>query len=73
MARFYAHDQQYSPTGPDSFMVLSVQNWISTRVMTAELRAVQKGLEAMMDMDFGNGALLAVGGDDGDGGEGDDA
>ncbi|KAF4628563.1 hypothetical protein G7Y89_g9590 [Cudoniella acicularis] len=48
ISRFSNHDFRYSPQGPDEYMALSVSNWVSTKVMRAELSAFQKELEAMM-------------------------
>ena len=48
MARFSPYDQRYSPSGPDEYMALSIQNWISTMVMRAELTAFQQELEVML-------------------------
>ncbi|KAH6681936.1 hypothetical protein B0J14DRAFT_695418 [Halenospora varia] len=48
ISRFSDHDIRYSPQGPDEYMALSVSNWVSTKVMRAELSAFQKELEAMM-------------------------
>ncbi|RDL40533.1 uncharacterized protein BP5553_00512 [Venustampulla echinocandica] len=38
----------FSPQGPDKYMALSIANWVSLRVMTAELNAFHRELEAMM-------------------------
>lgn len=48
LARFHPSDFRYSPIGPDHFMALSISNWISTKVMSAQLTAIQKELELMM-------------------------
>jgi hypothetical protein len=48
LARFSPHDLRYSPYGPDEYMALSVSNWVSTKVMRAELSAFQRELEMMM-------------------------
>jgi hypothetical protein len=48
LARFRPSDFRYSPIGPDHFMALSISNWISTKVMSAQLTAIQKELELMM-------------------------
>ncbi|CAG8980426.1 hypothetical protein HYALB_00003991 [Hymenoscyphus albidus] len=48
LARFSVSDRQYSPGGPDDYMALSLSNWVSMKVMRAELNAFQKELEVMM-------------------------
>ena len=65
MARFSSSDLRYSPKGPDEYMALSVSNWVSTKVMRAELSAFQRELEDMM-----RGGAVPVLGDGGGGGAG---
>lgn len=48
MTCFSPYDQMYSQTGPDEYMALSVMNWISTKVMKAELMNFQLELETWM-------------------------
>ncbi|KAE9379133.1 hypothetical protein N431DRAFT_434142 [Stipitochalara longipes BDJ] len=48
LARFTHADFIYSLSGPDHFMALSISNWVSTKVLSAQLSAIQKELEAMM-------------------------
>jgi len=47
LARFTRADFRYSPLGPDHFMALSISNWVSTKVLSAQLNAIQKELELM--------------------------
>jgi len=48
LARFTLSDFRYSPVGPDHFMALSISNWVSTKVLGAQLNAIQRELEVMM-------------------------
>lgn len=48
LARFSPSDFRYAPVRPDRFMALSISNWVSTRVMRAQMSAIQKELEAIM-------------------------
>lgn len=48
LARFTGADFRYSPVGPDHFMALSISNWVSTKVLGAQLSAIQRELEVMM-------------------------
>jgi len=65
MARFSGCDVRYSPKGPDEYMALSVSNWVSTKVMRAELSAFQTELEDMIR----GGPVLALTGGGGGGGD----
>ncbi|KAH8793929.1 hypothetical protein BGZ57DRAFT_390916 [Hyaloscypha finlandica] len=48
LARFTLSDFRYSPVGPDHFMALNISNWVSTKVLGAQLNAIQRELEVMM-------------------------
>lgn len=48
VARFSTRDFKYSPAGPDWYMALSVSNWVSTKVMSAELTAFQVEIDGWM-------------------------
>lgn len=74
MGRFSPSDIRYSPEGPDEYMALSISNWVSTKVMRAELTAFQVELEDMMKggMELMEGGNLGMG-NGGNGEDGDDA
>jgi hypothetical protein len=48
LARFRPADFRFSPIGPDYYMALSISNWVSTKVLGAQLSAIQKELELIM-------------------------
>ncbi|PMD36545.1 hypothetical protein L207DRAFT_586250 [Hyaloscypha variabilis F] len=60
LARFTRADFRYSPVGPNHFMALSISNWVSTKVLSAQLSAIQRELEMMMGPD--DEVLTALGG-----------
>jgi hypothetical protein len=48
LSRYTVADFKYSPIGPDEYVVLSMNNYVSTQVMRAELSAFQRELDIMM-------------------------
>lgn len=60
IARFIPADFRFSPIGPDYYMALSISNWVSTKVLGAQLNAIQKELELMMGPH--DDVLTAIGG-----------